>query len=91
MRSAKRAFLQCEGYVGTGIVFTPIRFVLDSKVPVIGQNETTTVSYVICPYIVEEIVKMEHAVYFSIGYANGKFAGSIWLPCAAEFPLSHFG
>jgi len=34
---------------------------------------------------------MKNAVFFRIGYANGKFAGSIWLPCAAELPLAHFG
>ena len=48
-------------------------------------------NYVICLYCLYDIVKMKNAAFFSIGYADGKFAGSIWLPCAAELPLSHSG
>ena len=34
---------------------------------------------------------MEYAVFFHVGHANSQLARSIWLPCAADLPISHIG
>ncbi len=34
---------------------------------------------------------MECAVFSRIGHANSELARSIWLPCAADLPISHIG
>ena len=59
-------------------------------IAIIGENETTIMSWVKWKYCVYSAVKMD-AVFFRIGHANGKFARSIRLPCAAELSFSHVG
>jgi hypothetical protein len=60
------------------------------SIAIIGENEITIMSWVKWECCVYSAVKMD-AVFFRIGYANGKFARSIRLPCAAELSFSHVG
>jgi hypothetical protein len=48
-------------------------------------------SYVKCVYGVYWTVKMEHAVFFRIGYANGRLTRSFWLSRTADLLVSHIG
>lgn len=46
---------------------------------------------VICASCDQYVVKMENAVFVSIGHANSELTRSIGLPCAADFPVAHTG
>ena len=55
------------------------------------EKEATIMSYVKCVYGVYWTVKMEHAVFFRIGHANGRLTRSFRLSRAADLLISHIG